>query len=328
MNSKILPFFILSFASFILATSYNNCAQTKLETIQLASQAASLENKGEFCVSRNLNLPYTLGDFTVTNLTAVLRHGQWLADSDMDGIPDSEERALGLDPHNPRTVAHLLDSICMSLGGPTQCGSVSYACSGSPNDLNVSDCDRAALNLNHPTDSGASGIDSDHDGIPDFIEIVRGTNPTEYDLDFDLDGDGMTNRREFQIGTNPREPDKEMAEDQINKFELLKLDNPSFPCANEAWTFNLNQIILVKPDAYTMPDSPPPASLTDVQHRLDFSHRQNENVILITYRARPLQLGADKKMQIWAAVLKLDFQQKQNVQIKPTDFYLMGETLR
>lgn len=48
-----------------------------------------------------------------------------------------------------------------------------------------------------------TGMDTDHDGLPDDWEIANGTNPNIPDAGMDLDGDGHTATQEFIAGTSP-----------------------------------------------------------------------------------------------------------------------------
>lgn len=49
-----------------------------------------------------------------------------------------------------------------------------------------------------------SPTDTDEDGLPDFVEKLKGLNPNNNDADKDgVDLDGIINRRELQLGTDP-----------------------------------------------------------------------------------------------------------------------------
>ena len=53
-----------------------------------------------------------------------------------------------------------------------------------------------------------NATDSDHDGIPDDIEIQNGLNPNDpTDALLDADNDGLTNLEEYRLGTNMRNAD-------------------------------------------------------------------------------------------------------------------------
>jgi hypothetical protein len=50
-------------------------------------------------------------------------------------------------------------------------------------------------------------VDWDGDGLPDDWEIAHGLNPGSNDADLDSDGDGLTNWEEYLRGTDPFNPD-------------------------------------------------------------------------------------------------------------------------
>jgi hypothetical protein len=59
-----------------------------------------------------------------------------------------------------------------------------------------------------------SGVDSDHDGVPDAVELLLGLNPFSSDSlgdgtrdgDRDFDRDGLSNAGEVLLGADPRNP--------------------------------------------------------------------------------------------------------------------------
>jgi hypothetical protein len=67
-----------------------------------------------------------------------------------------------------------------------------------------------------------NATDSDHDGIPDDVEIQNGLNPHDpTDALQDADGDGLTNLEEYRLGTNMRKPDTDG--DGIRDLDELRL---------------------------------------------------------------------------------------------------------
>ncbi len=64
------------------------------------------------------------------------------------------------------------------------------------------------------------GIDSDGDGLPDYMEILKGTDPTTVDSNVDTDGDGTTNAQEIQLGRDPFFPDSGTDPVNLNQFNI------------------------------------------------------------------------------------------------------------
>ena len=79
--------------------------------------------------------------FMAVNMTTINQADQQLADSDMDGIPDTLEVQIGSDPTNPRSmVPSVLDGVCARLyGGVSTCAKAPAACK--------SKCQQAAQNI-------------------------------------------------------------------------------------------------------------------------------------------------------------------------------------
>ena len=59
------------------------------------------------------------------------------------------------------------------------------------------------------TPNGPVCVDWDGDGIPDDWEIAYGLNPVVNDANFDSDGDGVANWLEYQRGTDPFNADSD-----------------------------------------------------------------------------------------------------------------------
>jgi hypothetical protein len=53
------------------------------------------------------------------------------------------------------------------------------------------------------------GADTDGDGVPDWWELQKGTNPAVADDEADPDGDGVSNREEFLAHTDPLQADSD-----------------------------------------------------------------------------------------------------------------------
>ena len=192
-------------------------------------------------IINQLAIDYQPNFAAVVNLTTVRRNGDWLPDSDMDGLDDAQELALGYDPQNPRSrVAGILDGGCERLGGQSACEDRRNAvtCTGIDfNSMGLSDCDILALELEQPDIHPDKGIDTDRDGMPDFVEILKGSNPKIMDMSFDTDGDGFSNRKEILRGTDPYFKDSDIPETQVANYET-RFVGPlpdSSNCENGAW---------------------------------------------------------------------------------------------
>lgn len=272
---------------------------------------------------------------SVVNLTAKMVGNKLMADSDMDGVPDDKEVALGYDPVNRRTYG-LFDSICQAIGTASTCAQAraKLSCTGRLNNLGLSDCDLLALGIVNSSNLPIRqfGIDTDRDGIPDLIEIIRGTNPTRADADEDMDNDGMSNQAEIGWGTDPmRQSDPNDTENRMLVTEV-KID-PKTVCAtgSEAWQFDIQQMPVVPTLAYTSKDTPSDAASRADEATFDFSHAANENVVLVTYKLTPANVALARP-QLWGAVLKVKvelspdgrYRPTQNV-LPPRSFFFLGE---
>lgn len=110
-------------------------------------------------------------------------------DSDVDGLTDTEEGAIGTDPNNPDT-----DGDGVNDGDEVAAGTNPIA----PPDL---DADDDGLTDSQEAELGTNpdNPDTDNDGLTDSQEVALGTNP----LSADTDGDGVSDGAENTAGTNP-----------------------------------------------------------------------------------------------------------------------------
>ena len=138
------------------------------------------------------------------------------SDDDNDGLPDSYEQSVGLNPNNATDAQSDTD-------GDGRTNIQEYYAGTDPNVSNASsldtDVDSVADNQDNcptvanadqtDTDSDGDGDicddDDDNDGMPDTFELLYQLNPTDAsDASGDLDGDGITNLDEYLGGTSPR----------------------------------------------------------------------------------------------------------------------------
>lgn len=119
--------------------------------------------------------------------------------------------------------------------------------------------------------------DTDSDGLPDFIEKLKGLNPSRNDLNEDgYDLDEVSNKREIQLGTDPNS--KNQTPEAL--YSVKEASDNSF-CGDDqkAYTFEINQIPTVKTNAFS--DS------VNLANTLNLSHEKDENVYLIMAKVIP-----------------------------------------
>lgn len=255
------------------------------------------------------------------NLNARFRQGRLQLDSDGDGLTDEEEVHKGFDPFNPRTFADTLDSLCDRLGGASACQAVrakNFCSAFNFNLLGLNECDAKALGLAEAFDSNSTAIDSDHDGIPDYLELIFKTNPAVADSINDSDNDGVSNQAEIARGTDPSEQEK-VALDAGDLVSLqAHFDPVSSACADGSYKITFDNLPLLQTKA--MRSGP-----------LELQHGENENVILLYYRTVPKNTGA-AQTQYWASFVKVKITNEMKLrgtpgtlEIKAGDFKKVGE---
>lgn len=261
------------------------------------------------------------------NLNAKMVKGHLKSDSDADGIPDEDEAALGFDPGNPRTFG-ILDSICRTSGGPDACkkAMATLKCQGISNNLGLTDCDIAFLKLSDSDPSSDDkGIDSDGDGIPDFVEIVRDTVASVADANQDLDGDGWSNQLELAQGSQVNFPDHDVSDLlKVVAQETFLQDSPLCPAQSEAWSLDLRNLPTVTTTAAFTDSRTCVTGQESIRKCMKFSHSANENVILIVFKSIPENDPASQA-EVWGATYRLTTAVGHAPPIiQPQDFFLLG----
>ncbi len=283
---------------------------------KIAEEGQSVEasvddvSKINFCdlFNSGKKTPYVVTSFGAINMTAHLRNDQLLPDSDMDGILDEDEIKRGFDPQKPRTGLNgneILDGICRF--GADQC--VSHSQCSAPNSMGFTDCEVTELGL-------SDAIDSDKDGIPDLVEFLKRTLPTEPDSDHDLDGDGDINLKEISKGRDPNAFDRDV--DYKKTMDILRQRSDeatiSCPANQERWLISANNIPLVNTLEVRATD---PVS----QKWPVANHRAGENIIFVYYIVQQANENGDGNAEVYGNFFKI--YQGQELELK--NFKKLGD---
>jgi|GEM_PF-2046413 len=181
-------------------------------------------NQGALCelVISQLALESRPDILGLINLNVSRIKGEIQTDSDADGLTDKDETLYSADPTNPRSLAPgILDGLCVNLSSVAKCLEWAEKNSATCNkDLfdasGLSDCDRKYIGFDEDT-TQQNPADYDSDGLIDFIEVIKGLDPTKNDLNLDPDQDGLTNLDEIYKGSDPQFPDSYLDVSQLNQ---------------------------------------------------------------------------------------------------------------
>ena len=263
-------------------------------------------------LSYTINEQYKILEFNIINLTAVAKQGHLVADSDMDGVVDSEDR-YPADRHS--NSEFLLDGICKKFGvafckRPVGCD---------PNKINAlrfNECDMMSANLK-------DGLDTDNDNIPDLIEFLVRTNPLVNDAFVDSDNDIVQNIVEIRSG-NPVDSPVLLAREETSIWQrnLVKKAETSCPIIQDLWRIEVQQIPTTPVKAYTDPRErlPAPKSAISISHGVD------ENVVFVYYIQQLVNGDPENPArQMYGKVLKIKHGASEIPRLNPEDFSKIGD---
>lgn len=127
---------------------------------------------------------------------------RYFRDGDRDGLPETYENIVGLNPDN------MFDG-ALDRDGDGLNNSREFAAG---TDINIEDTDYDSVPDGEdlfPLDPSIA-LDSDNDGIPDAIEKLKLYDPqSPYEIYDDIDGDGLSRSEEYQQGTEDNNPDSD-----------------------------------------------------------------------------------------------------------------------
>lgn len=295
---------------------FQNCARVDLKRPEeVIDQVA--KGKMNLCLDGAF-ANYTVETVSVTNVNIVNRGGVAQLDSDGDGLSDAEEASYGFDPLQRRTNGKFLDRICSDHSISHSCSDLHVTCSGISNGAGLSDCDIRALGLdllfNHPV----QGLDSDKDGMIDFLEIVHGTLPNQRDELDDPDHDLVRNAEEINTGGDPRSFDPSV--DSLAKIDVRVSKVANSTCAGEEWSIDVQRLPWIS-NTKAVSD---PLDATHSTGGLNFSRpeRTNTAAVFVKLRSR-LSPTAYSKVLLRQAILG---ENQDDISGSNTDFKEIGET--
>lgn len=228
--------------STLLVFLFQNCSKAVLLPPEALPLILNVAGKTEWCLSGALQ-GYTLDTFYVRNVSIMPWLGQFLPDSDSDGLPDSVEREVGFDPTNPRSRSGALDSLCFNLSGTNSCPAVPSTCNPTSGPLGMSECDIIALRLDQIQGHPNQGLDSDRDGIIDYFELISGTNAKVSDNTADPDHDKILNQSEFNRQSNPLFADVSASAEILMDTRAEQLTGQqATSCTGEVWHLAINHV--------------------------------------------------------------------------------------
>ena len=298
---------ILSLSALLLVMSFQNCGDVRVETpVQIASKTSLL--RGEFCAGEPGGDPVQLQNFFFINLTAKAVGKHLLPDSDIDGVADETEVAnvaLGFLKDSPYS-SGILDGICAQQGGQ---GCVPTVCDPAVLSLGLLQCDAIAIS----STSTLTGADTDLDGVPDFIEVLKGLDPLRaiLDEDTDLQADGsFSNIDELQQGLDPTSI--ENLDVSLRTYWTAPKQADRGLCGNQdRYAFMVNSFPLVDVEA------------SDNPYFAELSHARNENVMIAIFVSYPLD--RTKSGKIFYQILKVNKDSgPPELLMDPAEFKLLG----
>lgn len=161
-----------------------------------------------------------------------------------------------------------------------------------------------------------NNVDTDNDGLPDFIETLKGLNPSQNELDQDgYDRDGVTNKKELQQGTDPEFYDlgAPITEYSIDTLESSAANDLTCGEGQSVYHFNISHINTQPMNAFS--------DTTNPEGAFNLSHAENENVILLLFRMKSDNVQLSD--YFYAKILKIQAGVNPNILVSPQEFQLL-----
>ncbi len=296
--------------SILALLSFQNCSKSTLEKMPYIEQIRYQKINASICLDKD-NANYTLESAIPISLGLKMDRNNLKPDSDFDGLSDDEEDLYGFDKYNQRTSGGILDSICFRFTNSNNCSNLTLTCQHKHIMFGLEDCDTEVAGIDFIANSSNAGLDSDKDGIIDFIEIIRGTNPLVSDAFADPDNDQRTNLDEIIEGGDLLHYDKVIPESHNPQFSSAKVNDKL--CQGEMWKIKIDKL----------PWYPSKENITDNTEQKLFTIKSGQSMALITLKLQPLDLSV-KTSKILISTLILDGTAEE-INLNQDDFTLLGE---
>lgn len=317
MHLNIKKLLLSALGILALVLFFQNCGDVNIDPhvpVELPS-SKTVAFSGEFCSGIPNQGKRLVENFFFVNLTAIAYGESILPDSDIDGIPDSVEESnshLGFSALNAYS-SGILDGICFNQGG-VDCVPVSCSDELTPISLGLLQCDATAIS----SSSELTGVDTDQDGIPDWIEVLKRLDPLRALIDEDTDmlPDGTnSNIDEIQRGTDPASQAQIPRTSEVNaSFQKLSSSSTGYCQNQDLYSFYISSFPILEVKAYSNPYFP------------ELSHSENENVFIAFYISKPL--NTNETAQIFYKLIKVHKDSGDpTLIINPEEFELLGEYL-
>lgn len=269
-------------------------------------------------IEKSLKTKHRVSDAFIVNLTARMTKGVLKADSDMDGLIDEVE--INTNPIEPRSNGKILDSICKK--DETFCQQSPTCVVQNNVGFGFTNCELEYMRNASLTNSL---VDTNQNGINDFIEILKGGNAYSLiDATSDLDDDGLGYFYEIANGYDVNNSDtlfnpstRDLVSARISATRPIA--NVSCPANEELFSISISSLPLVKTKKYT----------DKVVGPLNLSHEENENVFAVLYSSQELGGLPNAQKKYFVYLFKMKYGQSRiDLSIKPIDFIEFSEVLR
>ncbi len=322
---------IIFLALILILFNVRHCDHSDWTQLINSNYIQYTDAQGELCLD-GLFENYNLKSAVVQSMGIQVKDNKWIRDSDFDGLNDDEENELKLNPRDARSTEYILDSLCVIYLKPEEClkFNTQLNCKNKPFGFGLNDCDQEFITTQSKNSVSYSSIDSDHDDVIDYLEIINHLNPNFVNQEQELfnlsrrektpfsyfnrfnirdgESDSVSVSDMIRSTENYNENKIESNEDKklVIKFEKIK----STKCKKDAWAFKVKNI------PWYISKSPIQEGRQNTDPVLSINSLKNESIAVLYFKLMPLELVNlnntlnSKKELILFQKIKLDLNSK------------------